>query len=255
MVGCGKKVKFYNRSIVVNNQGIWGETMKKSKLMMALLVGSMGLLGTGYAVFTQEVKINEQIQTGTFKLEIIPKISKVMYSYGADIYVDNTTKWPENKNPICTAQLVTANNTKNQYTFTIKKLIPGEEIRIPIEVINTGDIQATLESIVSEIINVPENINRDKVYVECFYNDTPKNTNLIDRQNGMDKVQIIPIPQGGHSIPVNGKGHIMLVIGLESDADNKYEDISIQAAVTVNFKQYIHAPKTSDTEDELDNQN
>lgn len=233
--------------------------MKKSKLMMGILVASMGLLGTGYAAFTQQVTLKGSAEAGEFILETSSTDGDVLANYDKKMSLnrnDYVQYVPKDKNGIGDMKFIkfddkldvdkgSVSKTVDNYTFDVHRLVPGETVLIPVSVKNEGDVAGYLKNITYKVTaeqnEEEDNAIIDNIHVAVQYvANKPGNVQEVQYEfsNGELKQamtkQILP----------GGTGELRFFIGLDEKAGNACEEGDAKIDFTTTFEQYI--PGTSD---------
>lgn len=113
--------------------------MKRSKFMIGALVLSMGLLGVGYASWTDMLEVNATVSTGNLDVrwENTDKQVRGEQEVTYDIEIDDQ----ENNDDLA------YNNEDDKLIITAENLSPGEQIVYTVDVVNEGTLKAKLEEI------------------------------------------------------------------------------------------------------------
>ncbi|MDU2673351.1 MAG: SipW-dependent-type signal peptide-containing protein [Clostridium sp.] len=114
--------------------------MKKTKMILATAVLTAGLLGTGYAYWTDSLSVGGTISTGRLDVNIT-EVSKAALPEGSEIgNADKFNESAENNNGFSISK------SDDKVTFNISNIHPGAEPVISFKFKNEGTISAKLLS-------------------------------------------------------------------------------------------------------------
>lgn len=114
--------------------------MKKSKFIAGALVLSMGLLGTGYAYWTDALYVNTSVSTGSLAVDFVEVADGAMYTATG---LEN--EWINKGDSIDGMIIHTpVMVTEDTLTWNINNLHPGAEQSVTVKFKNNGTIPARL---------------------------------------------------------------------------------------------------------------
>lgn len=216
--------------------------MKKTKFMIGVLVLSMGLLGTGYALWTDTLAVKTTVDTGNLNIKF-DNLNKV------DNYMNNKVPGVDGTYTTfkSTAKLAEGpasgdyNNSNDQIDITINEMVPGASTQVTARMVNDGTVAARLAKITPQVkegsIDLQKALNVEiMVYDNDFvpitiYKGTLKE--LIDKKG----VTITADLFGRDILFVPGKADddIQLGINVEISKDATNEIQKQAASFTVDF--------------------
>ncbi len=144
--------------------------MKKSKLMVGVLVASIALLGTGYAYWTDQLTLNSTVGTG--KLDII-------YNYAPDLSIGELEETKASSSDQFSEKPSTPGNPEDAYIsfeyekiakpfkdlkFNFDGLFPGSFVTVEFVASNVGSIPAVIDNVEASFSGSQS--LRDKLEVE-----------------------------------------------------------------------------------------
>lgn len=239
------KFSLYNntiqRALTKDKDKFGGEKMRKSKLMMGILVASMGLLGTGYAAFTQTTVLNGTANVGNLTLDTELDTEKILVHYNTAMSGDIDDYAPEDaaENDYIRNSNYhfgeTEDDTSETYTLRLNRLVPGKTFMVPIEVNNTGDVAASLKDI--EVIvggKAGSKIRTLVQYVDEGGNVLFQKGKVNLNGNGAAEQITMETP-----IKPNQKGRILCFIRLDDQTGNEFEGLGSTVTFKTSFEQYI----------------
>ena len=113
--------------------------MKRTKFMLGAAVLSIGLLGTGYAAWTDQLVASATVSTGSFDVQ------------WANAEGANVTDAKEGTHSIAitnqTGEETAFSNVNDQLTITAKNLSPKEKMTYTVDIVNQGSLKAKLAGI------------------------------------------------------------------------------------------------------------
>lgn len=217
--------------------------MKKTKFMLGALVLSMGLLGTGYAFWTDTLAVNTTVDTGNLNIKF-DCLNKV------DNYMNNKVPGVDGKYTTFKSTVALANgpasgdynNDNDQIDITINDMVPGASTQVTARMVNDGTVAARLAKITPQVkagtdVELQKALNVEIKVRDCdnifytIYKGTLKD--LLDK-NG---VVITPDLFGRDILFVPGKADndINLDINVEISTNAKNEIQEKTAGFTVDF--------------------
>lgn len=225
--------------------------MKKTKFMLGALVLSMGLLGTGYALWTDTLAVNTTVDTGNLNIKF-DDLCRV------DNYMNNKVpgvdgRYTTFKSTVALAEGPASgdyNNTEDQINITINEMVPGASTKVTARMVNDGTVAAKLAKITPNVkdttdVELQKALNVEiKVYdgilldYVSIYKGTLKE--LVEK-NG---VTITADKYGRDILFVPGKDNdIKLEIDVEIDkkATNEIQEKAAEFAVDFLFEQAFEA--------------
>ena len=124
--------------------------MKKSRLLIAVLVCAVMMMGVGYAWWNDVLTVHGTVQTGTFDVDFVDtSIEKI----GSENYLD-----------------ISVNSGQDDCIgFTVGNLYPGAEFKVTSGFVNNGSIPVKIGK--AEIANINSNINSNE-YANAILVDT-----------------------------------------------------------------------------------
>lgn len=105
--------------------------MRKAKLLIAVLVCSMMLMGVGYAWWTDSIKIFGNITTGEMKVQF--------GTYKMDALTDGTYA--------VNLPTITKSTDGKRYDCTFTNIVPGAVGMLQTEIVNTGTVPVKFDNI------------------------------------------------------------------------------------------------------------
>lgn len=232
--------------------------MKRSKFMIGALVLSMGLLGTGYAYWTDALQVNTTVNTG--KLDVNVTKGDMTFKYvdenstmnGENAFGDGAKGASKNLIRWETAPVVEVAEDGTEMNIEIGNLHPGTEFRytytltnestMPIKAVITKPEATTLQEVQGNLDGVEVSIERGK-------------TKFLPEQTATtfaDKMESVLTQAYGNLTPDQGALDDTIVITAPGSLDEKtlVED---QAYPTLTFDIQWHqhndpavAPKVSE---------
>lgn len=106
--------------------------MKRTKFIAGALVLSMGLLGTGYAYWTDALQVKTTVSTGKLDVEVTGNPNDIEYIYdsGNDLDGDDVILYGN--------QVVTSNITDQKIEVNLPNMHPGTKVVIPYTITNNS---------------------------------------------------------------------------------------------------------------------
>ena len=147
--------------------------MKKTKFMIGALVLSMGLLGTGYAYWTDTLAVGATVDTGHLNVKFANHESK-------DFYLNDMAHDVDGKYTtfVSTTSLLDGpaqgdyDNGEDLISIKVNELIPGGYTCVKADMVNTGTVAARLAKVTSETETIDEELQEDLlVKVVAYDND------------------------------------------------------------------------------------
>ncbi len=131
--------------------------MKKSRLLIAVLVCAVMMMGVGYAWWNNVLTVNGTVKTGTFDVDFVnTRIEKI----GAENYLDISVNSEQDDDGV------------DCINFTVGNLYPGAEFSVTSGFVNNGSIPVKIGK--AEIANINSNINSNE-YANAILVDTDNN--------------------------------------------------------------------------------
>lgn len=147
--------------------------MKKSKFLLGAAVLSVGLMGTGYAAWTDIVTVGNTVTTGNLEVAFATNASASGVA-GRDGALDFTDSAKYTK----TTQAVVTNGDKA--TLSVTEICPGYEATFKFEVKNAGTMAAELNGIKIGELSNPEFKNQLEIRI-IAKNQQHKVLNLVGK--------------------------------------------------------------------------
>ena len=147
--------------------------MKKTKFMLGALVLSMGLLGTGYALWTDTLAVNATVDTG--KLDIKFENLKNVDNYKNNIQSGVDGKYTTFNSTATLAEGPASgdyDNTDDQIDITIKEMVPGASTKVTARMVNNGTVAARLAKITPQVNATTDAELQKELNVEIKVYDT-----------------------------------------------------------------------------------
>lgn len=215
--------------------------------MIGALVLSMGLLGTGYALWTDTLAVNTTVNTGHLNIKF-DKLNKV------DNYRNNYDNKVDSKYTTFSSEVELAegpatgdyNNANDQINIKIDKMVPGASTKVTAKMVNDGTVAARLEKItpnvkegmdakLQEALNVEIKVSDDDM-VFPIYKGTLKG--LIDKGGvtitpdifGRD---ILFVPNTSADTDIN----LEMKVEISKDATNEIQEKAAEFTVDFVFNQ------------------
>lgn len=145
--------------------------MKKTKFLVGALVLSMGLAGTGYALWSDTLEVSSTVKTGNFDVQFV-KEPTVFYKY------DNDQTWNTVKdkyiNIEATGKVVPQNTVQTKWeandklNINVEDMVPGSSVRVNVEIENLGDVAAILDSLTAIATGDDELLKAMKLGVNVY---------------------------------------------------------------------------------------
>lgn len=213
--------------------------MIKRRLIIPVLIIGLALTGTGYAYWTDQLKISSTVSTGELRVEFVEEEGWV-----PSIYPAITEYEPY-------LQLGKAHGNKAT-SFTIGNMFPGATVVYEANMANLGTIPAKIENIEisfpetedSQEPNDPMDLVKSNLEVSGYFDNGVEYTTfgyegdedyplkLKDLQGRLN------ILLAGSEIDVKNFANIGLNFCLPSDVDNELEDQNINFNIKFNYEQF-----------------
>lgn len=145
--------------------------MKKTKFMIGALVLSMGLLGTGYAYWTDTVTVSTAVATGDLDVSFV-KEATAKKIFGSAEHIEGGVLVDDK---YLTTTAVAGTVDDNTATITINDMCPGYTGGIELTAKNTGTMAARLQDIEFKNLVMSPELKKDiGVKIEVNKNGTWK---------------------------------------------------------------------------------
>ena len=121
--------------------------MKKSRLLIAVLVCAVMMMGVGYAWWNDVLTVNGTVKTGTFDVDFVnTSIEKI----GSENYLD-----------------ISVNSEQDDViNFTVGNLYPGAEFKVTSGFVNNGSIPVKIGEAEIEITGINSDEYADAILVD-----------------------------------------------------------------------------------------
>lgn len=129
--------------------------------MIGALVLSMGLLGTGYAYWTDALQVNTTVTTGKFDMEFVAGSESVNASEDGKNYVgqykvtgEGVEKIADDSGLVGTVTTEEGKDANEVVTFTAHNLYPTASVEFNVGIKNAGTIAAKLGTVATDDIEL-----------------------------------------------------------------------------------------------------
>lgn len=211
--------------------------MKGTKIIVGALVLSMGLLGTGYAYWTDELQVDTTVATGKFNVDFANQPTVSVYyadSLGTALANDNEYVKTGGTALLSDQQvdtLAATDNINDLITFDVTQLVPGVATIFETTIRNTGDVAAVLESI--SVTGTCAEELKEYLGVDIVAWDTTKGENVSILANGYVKMKDLP-----SNIVISGENQQNVLLLNQSPDD----------IITMKVKFYLMKDATNNTQ-------
>lgn len=220
--------------------------MKKSVFVVFVLVASIMLMGAGYAYWTDQIVINNNVTTGNLEVKIDKPTADEMryfsdpsYAYAAEYVQIQAAPTPDNK----------------AFDVKIDNLYPGADATYVYTIKNTGTIPAVIDNI--NVVFDPSsskalidnmifysgfhkyNVNGDKISSD-YTGAHPLNEMNAEYNSLLSGMRLEPGEYVVISIPSNDPVKYLTGCRLEllNTAPNEVENSNVSFSINANFKQH-----------------
>lgn len=225
--------------------------MKKSKVLAGALISALLLMGSGYAVWTDSLKVTTVAKTGEMDVQLLGAQSKSITMKGNNFpeTVSMDARILENQiNTYLTASLTKDLSTRNKAVFTLNGIYPSSGCVYAIGFQNNSTIPIKVDSIIIEGIDddlgntllstagfrqyKKMNVNNKDVYELVQYSANSKYNNLIKRPyTELFKISTCPINN------------------LQEYLNNMFENVTMNPEDIISLQIPIVLPSTVDNND------
>ncbi|MEG0578309.1 MAG: hypothetical protein RR490_00085 [Niameybacter sp.] len=236
--------------------------MKKTKFIVGALVLSMGLVGTGYALWNDTLEIKSTVNTGNFNVQF-EGITKSFY------YQNDTNEMksydPTNNKFVTMGQDtriveqtgvggVEVDNASDAITFDVSNLVPGGMVQFDTVIKNTGDVAAVLKEVTASSVGISYSEElKEKLHMSITAWDTTQGPNERVNILPYEWVKIGEIPytikvaedkeQTILSLNQSPEDQINLTVAfkLDKDAENDTQGKDATVEIKLNFEQLLQS--------------
>lgn len=209
--------------------------MKKTKFMIGALVLSMGLLGTGYAYWTDTLAVSTKVDTGHLNVKFANLESKDTYANDSWNEVDSKyTTFVSTKKLDKGPAEGDYNNDNDLISIEVNELVPGAYTCVTANMVNDGTVAARLAKVIPTISGDMSAELKQQLTVDIIVSDkekgewfprvlyTGKLQNLTETTltNTLLEKNILFVPGKG----VDSDIKLDIVVGLSKDATNVVQE-------------------------------
>jgi hypothetical protein len=147
--------------------------MKKSRLLIAVLVCAVMMMGVGFAWWNVVLTVNGTVATGTFDVDFV---NTSIEEIGEDNYLN-----------------ISVNSGQDGINFTVGNLYPGAEFEVTSGFVNNGSIPVKLGEAEIEITGINPNECANAIWVDTDNDDdydTPISQWVANIGSYLDTVKI-----------------------------------------------------------------
>ncbi len=236
--------------------------MKRSKFMIGALVLSMGLLGTGYAYWTDTLQVNTTVNTGKFDMEFVADSESVKaieedgknYVGKYKVTGEKVEKITDDSGLVGTVMTEEGKDANEVVTFTAHNLYPTARVEFNVGIKNAGTIAAKLGTVATENIKLDTGNNTYLQEALSYKVQVGDNGEAVDAADSTELAGAINAAFDGIVVePQNDTITLKITATLNQvDAPHNNETQMDSATLTINFpwEQWnTKAPSAEETPD------
>ncbi len=218
--------------------------MKRSKFMIGALVLSMGLLGTGYAYWTDALQVNTTVNTGKFDMEFVAGSESVNASEDGKNYVgqykvtgEQVEKIADDSGLVGTVITEEGKDANEVVTFTAHNLYPTASVEFNVGIKNAGTIAAKLGTVATDDIELNTGGNTYLQEALSYKVQVGDNGKVVKAKNSAELAKAINDAFHGIVVePQNDTTTLKITATLNPvDASHNNETQMGSATLTINF--------------------
>ena len=218
--------------------------MKKTKFMIGALVLSMGLLGTGYAYWTDTLAVSTTVDTGHLNVKFANHQSKDTYLN--DIVHDVDGRYTTF---VSTTSLLDGpaegdyDNEEDLISIELSELVPGAYTCVKADMVNTGTVAARLAKVTPTLPTTIDEELKEDLLVKIVAWDNDVFCNLYEGTlSNLKEVNVKEVLGGRDILFVPGTGadsdiKLEVFVGLDSKAKNKTQNKNASIELKFLFEQ------------------
>lgn len=205
--------------------------MKRTKFIAGALVLSMGLLGTGYAYWTDALSVNAIVGTGSFGV-VITEANAIPLEKS-----DNS----EDKEYIEGSSAEITEEGKAA-SLSISNMYPGARADYVVKMENLGTIPAVIESIeVDTATDMSMNQLGEQLEFVAFFDATgeEESDDMVEiKADTLSKLQVELNKLKGNRVEPNENPYLRVEVKMKNDATNEYQDKLVVPTIKINWEQH-----------------
>lgn len=212
--------------------------------MIGALVLSMGLLGTGYAYWTDALQVNTTVNTGKFDMEFVAGSESVNASEDGKNYVgqykvtgEQVEKIADDSGLVGTVITEEGKDANEVVTFTAHNLYPTASVEFNVGIKNAGTIAAKLGTVATDDIELNTGGNTYLQEALSYKVQVGDNGKVVKAKNSAELAKAINDAFHGIVVePQNDTTTLKITATLNPvDASHNNETQMGSATLTINF--------------------